>query len=51
MVKVTNLLTEDGAVWISQFLEKPTAVHAVVKGTDLFEHTVLLVAIEDREEG
>ena len=51
MDEVTNLWVEGHIVWVSQFLEKPVAVHAVLKSADFLEHIVLLVAIEDREEG
>ena len=49
MDEVTNLWFEDDTVWISQFLETPVAVRAVIKSADFLNHTVLLAAVEKKE--
>jgi predicted RNA-binding protein len=49
MDEVTNLWVEDGVVWVSQFLEEPVAVHAVIKSADFLRHSVLLAAVEEKE--
>jgi predicted RNA-binding protein len=51
MNDVANLLVEGDTVWVSQFLEEPVAVHAVIKEADFLRHTVVLAAIEDMREG
>jgi predicted RNA-binding protein len=51
MSDVANLWVEGDTVWVSQFLEEPVAVHAVVKRADFMTHTVLLAAIDADEEG
>jgi predicted RNA-binding protein len=49
MDEVTNLWVEDRVVWVSQFLEEPVAVHAVIKSADFLNHSVLLAAVEEKE--
>ena len=49
MDEVINLRIEGNTVWISQSLEGPVAVHAVLTGADFLKHTVILSALEDRE--
>ena len=49
MDEVVNLWIEDDTVWITQSLEEPVAVHAVLTGADFLKHTVILGALKDRE--
>lgn len=49
MKDVASLWVEDDTIWVSQFLEEPVSVRAVVKGADFLDHTVVLVAIEDTQ--
>lgn len=51
MNEVANLWVEGDTVWVSQFLEQPVAIHAVVRSADFMTHTVLLMAIGDKEQG
>jgi predicted RNA-binding protein len=51
MNDVANLLVEGDTVWVSQLLEEPVAVQAIIKEADFLRHTVVLAAIEDMREG
>ena len=51
MDEVINLWVEGDTVWISQSLEEPVAVHAVLTGADFLKHTVILGVLEDRDGG
>ena len=51
MNDVANLWVEGDTVWVSQFLEEPVAVQAIIKEADFLRHTVVLAAIEELREG
>jgi predicted RNA-binding protein len=51
MDEVTNLWFEDDTVWVSQLLETPVAVRAVIKSADFLKHTVLLAPVDEGETG
>lgn len=50
MEDVADLWVDGDTVWVSQFLEEPVGVRAVVRGANFLKHTVILAPAADQEE-